>query len=141
MPKDASGWGMAGFQIFSPIFVDSHPTFGSPTIPHFSEVPNLPRRAGALSASFLCFGGMLLPLAIRSSRLSRAHCPTLPAWLLCLVHCLRDLAQQVNIHMSQRSNMERVFLCLQSPAKAIFATPSNNNTRNSTTRGRHVMRF
>jgi len=69
---------------------------------------------------------MLLPLAIRSTRLSPALSPTLPAWLHCLPLCfipLRSLAQQVNIHMSQRLILERGSLPL---AKAFFATPSNS---------------
>lgn len=83
----------------------TYPTFGSPTIPHFSDVPNLPRREGAASASFLCLGGILLPLAINNSRTHPRTLPpalafpsVLPAMLLAP---LGDLAQQVYTHMRQ----------------------------------------
>ena len=69
-----------------------------------------------------------MPLDIRSTRLSPALSPTLPAWLLCLPHCftpLRNLAQQVNIHMSQRSILERGSLPL---AKAFSPHPANRYT-------------
>lgn len=43
----------AGLQI---VYHKTHPTFGMPTIPHFREVPNLPRKSGDFSSSFFLGG-------------------------------------------------------------------------------------
>ena len=42
-----------GLQI---LFLKTHPTLGIPTIPHFREVPNLPRNSGDFSSSFFLGG-------------------------------------------------------------------------------------
>ena len=87
------------------VWIRTHPTFGSPTIPHFSDVPNLPRMEGVASASFLCLGGILLPLAINNSRTHPRTPPpalalpsVLPAMLLTP---LGGLAQRLYTHMRQ----------------------------------------
>lgn len=118
----------------------TYPTFGSPTIPHFSDVPNLPRREGVASASFLCLGGILLPLAINNSR---THPRTLPPVLVLpsvlpamMLAPLGDLAQQVYTHMRQ-TILAKAFFAFFFKLLA-FATPAKG-TQTHATRGRHVI--
>lgn len=131
------------------VWIRTHPTFGSPTIPHFSDVPNLPRMEGVASASFLCLGGILLPLAINNSRTHPRTPPpalTLPSVLpAMLLTPLGGLAQRLYTHM-RRTILAKEPSLPSLPSASLPSLPYASCLRHTlphpqthVTRGRHVM--